>query len=128
MKIEHVAYSVSEPAKVAAWYEKNLGFKIVRSMDTAPVMHFLADDSGKMLIEIYNNPAVKVPDYRAMDPLLLHLALVSTDPIKDKERLLAAGATVAADYLKTPMGDELIMLRDPWGFAVQLCRRTKPMM
>lgn len=128
MRMEHVAYSVENPAEVAAWYVKNLGMKIVRKMDDRPWMHFLADASGNILIELYNNPKVKVPDYRGMDPLLLHLAFTAGDIVKDRDRLLAAGATIADDLTTTPAGDQLVMLRDPWGFAVQLTKRVKPML
>ena len=27
----------------------------------------------------------------------------------------------------SPAGDDLAMLRDPWGFALQLVKRAKPM-
>ncbi len=35
-------------------------------------MHFLADGSGRVMLEMYNNPAATVPDYNAMHPLVLH--------------------------------------------------------
>lgn len=127
MKIEHLAYSAHDPAAVAAWYAKHMGFTIKRKMDTPPFMHFICDDSGKVMIELYNNPAVKVPDYKSMDPLLLHLAFVSSDVRADRDRLLKAGCSLAADVLLTPGGDELVMLRDPFGFAIQLCKRRDPM-
>jgi hypothetical protein len=28
----------------------------------------------------------------------------------------------------TPAGDELVMLRDPWGVALQLVKRAQPML
>ncbi|MCE9591606.1 MAG: VOC family protein [Planctomycetes bacterium] len=128
MRMEHIAYSVEDPAKVAQWYVKNLGMKVVRKMDDRPWMHFLADASGSILIELYNNAKVKVPDYRGMDPLLLHLAFSAADITKDRDRLIAAGATVADDLVTTPAGDQLVMLRDPWGLAIQLTKRVKPML
>ncbi len=127
MRIEHVAFQVEDPIAIAAWYVKNLGFKIVRENATGVKMHFIGDDSGRGLIELYNNPKVKVPDYKSMDPLLLHVAFQSADVRKDRDTLLAAGATLADDLFTTPAGDELIMLRDPWGLAIQLCWRKNPM-
>jgi len=59
-----------------------------------------------------------------MDPLLFHLALTSFDPDADSKRLIAAGA-VYVDEVKTPDGSYLIMLRDPWGVALQLCKRSR---
>jgi len=74
---------------------------------------FLADDSGAILLEIYCNPPDQLPDYRSMDPLLLHVAFVSADPDSDKAALVAAGADVVEDK---PLedGSRVIMLRDPW--------------
>lgn len=40
------------------------------------------------------------------------------------ERLQKAGATIAVETTITPLGDELVMLRDPWGMAFQLCNRA----
>ena len=80
-----------------------------------------------MLLEIYKNPADQVPPYADMDPLLLHLAFVSDDPETDKAALLAVGATfIKDDHLDD--GSYLVLLRDPWGLAIQLCRRTPPML
>jgi glyoxylase I family protein len=79
------------------------------------------------MIEIYHNPACPVPDYAAQDPLVLHLALLSEDVDGDRDRLIAAGATVADPKKTTPAGDTLCMLRDPWGCAVQLISRAQPM-
>ncbi|MFW5738430.1 MAG: VOC family protein [Spirochaetota bacterium] len=127
MRIEHIAYNVADPQKVAAWYAENLGFTIERAGGEPPYAHFLADDTGGVMIEIYHNTSCAVPDYAKQDPLLLHLALVSNDAQADSERLTAAGATVADPIRTTPAGDTLCMLRDPWGFAVQLCQRAEPM-
>lgn len=127
MKIEHVAFNVSDPQATAAWYAEHLGFKIVRAVETAPFAHFLADDSGTVMIEIYGNEDARIPVYSAMNPLVLHLALVTHDMDADRSRLIAAGAEAVGDVQTTPAGDRLAMLRDPWGFAVQLCERTVPM-
>jgi len=42
------------------------------------------------------------------------------------ERLLAAGATLA-DNQRLPDGTHLVMLRDPWGVPLQLCKRATPL-
>jgi glyoxylase I family protein len=127
MKIEHFALNVSEPGAIADWYAQNLGLKIVRKMEEAPFMHFLADDSGNTMIEIYNNSAGAVPDYGKMNPLLLHLAFVSENPNSDRQRLEKAGAVFVEEVLPGD-GSQLIMMRDPWGLALQLCKRGKPML
>ena len=127
MKIEHVAMNVKDPLAVAKWYVENLGLRIVRAGGAPTFTHFLADEGDHVMVEIYYNSAAAVLDYASMDPLLLHLAFVSHDMQADHARLIEAGATPAGDIGTTPAGDQLAMLRDPWGFAIQLARRNKPM-
>lgn len=127
MKIEHFALNVADPVAMAAWYEQHLGLKTVRKIESVPHTHFLADSSGTVLLEIYNNPPGKVPDYSSMDPLLLHLAFVSEDPDAEKTTLIRAGAALV-DEVKLADGSILVMMRDPWGLAIQLCKRAAPML
>ena len=127
MKLEHFALNVSDPVEMASWYDAHLGLSTVRKMEEAPYTHFLADSSGTILLEIYNNPEDQVPSYADMDPLLLHVAFVSENPDSDKDDLLAAGASLVEE-LHLDDGSHLIMLRDPWGLAIQLCKRGKPML
>lgn len=127
MKIEHFAVNVDDPLAMSDWYEQYLGLSVVKKSKQAPYMTFLADDSGRVMIEIYNNPVDQVPDYKNMDPLILHLAFVSDNPEIDKVRLLDAGATLVSDE-RLEDGSHLVMLRDPWGLAIQLCKRNKPML
>lgn len=127
MKLEHVAVNVSDPLSMAAWYTKHLGLEVVRSLATPPYTHFLRDSGGSMMIEIYKNPPDQVPDYGKMNPLLLHLAFVSEDTEREKSRLVEAGATLVQDETLAD-GSRLVMLRDPWGLSVQLCKRAKPML
>lgn len=127
MKIEHLALNVADPIAMADWYCSHLGMSVAFQLDRAPYTRFLADSSGTVMIEIYSNPADQVPAYRDMNPLLLHIAFVSEKPSSDKERLIGAGAKLVEEiHLKD--GSELVMLRDPWGLALQLCKRGKPML
>jgi uncharacterized glyoxalase superfamily protein PhnB len=128
MKIEHFAVQIEDPAAVAAWYVAHLGFIVKRSSAAPTHTHFLADSAGSVMLEIYNNPAVRAPQYAGMHPLLLHLAFSSDDPAADRDRLVSAGAAVVEDLTTTPAGDVLVMLRDPWGFAIQLVKRASPML
>lgn len=127
MKLEHVAFNVAAPALAAEWYVKHLGMEIVFQRDVPPYTVFLADDSGQITIEFYLDPPGQVPDYASMDPLLLHLAFISNDPTQEQKKLIAAGATLYSDRI-TPDGTRLVMLRDPWGLPVQLCKRVKPLL
>jgi glyoxylase I family protein len=127
LNVEHVACNVAEPAAMAAWYVEHLGMRIVRRMTTAPYIHFLADARGQAVIEIYNNPADPVPDYSAMHPLRFHVAFSAADPDAAAASLVAAGATLV-DAQTQPDGSRLVMLRDPWGLPLQLCKRTVPLL
>jgi catechol 2,3-dioxygenase-like lactoylglutathione lyase family enzyme len=126
--VEHIAWQVEDPPAVADWYVKHLGFRIVRRNDDPAKTHFIADASGRCVVEIYHNPAASVLDYKRMHFLQLHLAFQVTDPTATRDQLLAAGCTIAEDVRTTPAGDELCMMRDPFGFAIQLCKRARPMM
>ncbi|MDN3688899.1 VOC family protein [Cyclobacterium jeungdonense] len=127
MKIEHIALNVKHPQAVSDWYEKNLGLKVVKKMANAPFMTFLADDSGKVMIELYQNAKAPVLEYAKLDPLMLHLAFVSENPEEEKKRLVEAGAELVSDDTLED-GTRLLMLRDPWGLSIQFCKRAKPML
>ena len=127
MKLEHFALNVEDPIAMTRWYVDHLGMTVMRKSDSHPYAAFLADDSGRIMIEIYRNPPEKVPDYRAMDPLLVHVAYVSDDPARDSDRLVKAGAKLVSE-LHLDDGSHLVMLRDPWGLALQLCKRGNPML
>ena len=126
MRIEHVALNVPDPAAMAGWYVEHLGFRVVRSSDEPVVCRFLADDGGGML-EIYRNTAAPVPDYASSDPLVMHIAMEADDVPATHDRLVAAGAASVQPPHKLPTGDDMAMLRDPWGVALQLIRRAEPM-
>jgi len=128
MNIEHLALQVANPAEMAAWYCEHLGTKVVRQK--ADTCFFLADESGRVVLEIYYNPAARIPDYPAMDPLELHLAFASDDVRADAERLVAAGAQLEGtldDLAPTTAGSVFGMVRDPWGLPVQLVKRVPPL-
>jgi len=127
LAVEHIAWNVSDPAAIAAWYVEHLGMRIVRQSIEPPFVHFLSDADARVVIELYSNDADPVPDYAAMHPLRFHLAFATSDPERAKDALIAAGATFVDDRVVGD-GSRLIMLRDPWGVAVQLCKRTAPLL
>lgn len=113
MRIEHAGIQVKDPAAMADWYVAQLGFKCVRSADTPVPVRFIADESGRVMLEVYHNPDIGVPDYAVMDPLHLHVAFVRNDPGGTAKRLVRAGAALVSGPEIQPNGDELVMLRDP---------------
>lgn len=125
MKFEHFALNVPDARAHAAWYLAHLGFTIARSRPDAPFTHFLADSTGRTIVELYSNPRAAMPDYAAQHPLVFHLALAAADARAERARLEQAGATFVVEEPQ-PDGSILIMLRDPWGVALQLCQRTNP--
>ena len=92
MKIEHFALQVADPIAVARWYVVHLGMTIQRGSKEPPFAHFLADDGGQMLIEIYYNDNFDVPNQANVPPAHFHLALVSDNIEQDRARLIEAGA------------------------------------
>lgn len=127
MKIEHTAYQVADAAATARWYVEHLGMTIKRSMEASPFAHFLADTGDRVMLEFYTNPALDTPDYFALHPLIFHLAYLADDVAATRGRLLAAGATAEGEISVTAGGDEMCLLRDPWGLPLQLVRRQSPM-
>jgi catechol 2,3-dioxygenase-like lactoylglutathione lyase family enzyme len=127
MKIEHTAYQVADPVRVARWYVQHLGMTVKRAQAEPPFVHFLADDGDAVMLEFYNNPKAEVPDYRELHPIVFHLAFKTDDVAATRTRLLSAGATEEGDISVTPAGDEIAMLRDPWGLPLQLLRRRVSM-
>ena len=127
MKIEHFAFNVADPIAVAEWYVTHMGMTIARKMEGGPNTHFLADNSGQVMIEIYNNPPDQVPDYANMNPLILHLAFVCENPEEKRAELEKVGATFAEE-VRIKDGSHLVMMRDPWGLAIQLCKRGNKML
>lgn len=127
LNVEHVALNVPHPAAMAAWYVNNLGMRIVRQSNAAPYIHFVADAGGRTVIELYSNPIDPIPDYASMHPLRLHVAFATSDPDGARSALVAAGASFV-DEMTREDGTRLLMLRDPWGLAIQLCKRAEPLL
>jgi glyoxylase I family protein len=127
VKIEHIAFQVEDPISVAEWYIEHLGMTLKRAYPQRPFGQFLSDDGDAVMLEFYNNPKATVPDYRAIDPLALHVAFRVKDIASERAKLLAAGATAEGDITTADNGDKLAMHRDPWGLAVQLVTRIENM-
>jgi glyoxylase I family protein len=128
MKIEHFAINVPDPLSTARWYVENLGFTVKRRMIDPPYGHFLADDSGTVMVEIYCRSDAAVPDYANQHPGVLHLALISKDVEADVARLERAGGALWGQIDRQSNGDVLAFVKDPWGFTLQLVKRGQPLL
>src|ERR1051325_10528559 len=104
MHIEHLALNVPDPVKMAAWYVTHLGMRVLRRQEQAPFTHFIVDESGRVVLELYHHTKAVLPDYAKLDPLSLHIAFTAADVAKERDRLLAAGATPAGDIVTTDTG------------------------
>ncbi len=119
---EHTALNVPEIDAAGQWYCRNLNMKVLRS---GPSVRYLADTTGRLIFELYTNPKVEIPDYSQVHPMTMHLAFCVSDVQGAIEKLTAAGATIVSDYETAPSGDEMAMLRDPWGIPLQLMKRAE---
>ncbi len=128
MKIEHVAFNVSNPEELMHWLAEHMDMEIVRKFDNEFRTCFLADSERETMLELYNNPSAPTPDYASLSALVVHIAFTVDDVPKVRERLLAAGGTADGEVVTTPDGDELCMVRAPGGMAIQLMKRAEPMM
>jgi glyoxylase I family protein len=126
MRLEHFALQVPEPVAMADWYVKHLGATVARAGGAPQHGRFLM--VGGTMFEIYNNPAVPIPDYASIPVMQLHLAFVSENLRTDRDRLVKAGARLIEDVSTTPAGDEIMMLRDPWNLPIQFVKRKEPML
>ena len=125
MKFEHFALNVPDVRAMSRWYVENLGLQVLRNREDAPYTHFLGDDTGRVFIELYSNPVAIYPNYATQHPLVFHFAMFSTNAAADRERLEKVGATFFVEDT-APDGTRLVMMRDPWGVALQICQRGKP--
>ena len=76
MIFEHFALNVEQPVEIAKWYVDNLSMKIVKNLDKPPHTHFLADTTGRVVMELYNNPVAKIPDHKNAHLLEFHFAFM----------------------------------------------------
>ena len=127
MVFEHFALNVEKPIEVAKWYVDNLEMKIAKGSHESPYAHFLADKTGRLVIEIYKNDSAEIIDFKSKHPLEFHFAFMVKNAEETKNRLLSAGANFVEE-LKPEDGSHLVMLRDPFGIPLQLCERGIPMM
>jgi glyoxylase I family protein len=128
IRLEHVALNVEDPAAMAEWYSENLAMKIIRKGPPPANGRFICDEQENVTLELYTNPPDAVPDYRSMNPLVFHIAFMVDDVGRICRELAAADATVVTEVSITEDGDEIAMLRDPWGVPIQFLKRAEPML
>ena len=125
MKFEHFALNVPDARAQSQWYVDHVGFKILRQRQETPYTHFLGDDTGRVILELYSNTTQPFLSFSANHPLLFHFAVVAKDARADRQRLEKAGAKLLTEET-LPDGTFLVMMRDPWDVPLQLCQRSTP--
>ena len=126
MKFEHVGINVPDAKAMAEWYVEYCGMSVVKSSGPPVHCHFLADATGRTVVEIYTNEKAPVPDYASQPPLVYHFAMAVENPGALKTLLLEKGATLVVEETLDD-GSYLVTLRDPWGIPLQLCKRATAM-
>ncbi len=125
---EHYALNVEDSRAKVQWLVDNLGL-VVMTEGKAPSYGMLVADAGKhLMMEIYQNTKFPVINFSDVSHNATHLAFTVPDIAAAKRQCVGAGATVVEDVLKTPGGDFVLMLRDPWGEPLQLVTRLAPML
>ena len=124
MVFEHLALNVNNVAAVVKWYVSHLQLKVVRQQKELPFMTFIADASGRVILELYQRPDALMTNFGRQHQLTFHVAFVSENAEKDSERLQEQGAIFVEEVRKED-GSHLVMLRDPWGMPLQLCQRSE---
>lgn len=122
MIFEHFAINTDNIHAVISWYVTHLGLSIVSEQKEPPYMTFMADSSGRVIMELYHRPDKRISDFVNQHPLTFHVAFVSENAERDRVRLMEQGASFVEEVKKED-GSLLIMLRDPWGLPLQLCQR-----
>lgn len=123
MTFEHFALNVVDIDGVVSWYCSNLGLTVHNQQKESPFMTFLADSTGRVVVEFYTREDELAENFSKRHPLTFHVAFVSENAENDKQRLLKVGASFFEEVFKED-GSHLVMLRDPWGMPLQLCQRA----
>jgi glyoxylase I family protein len=125
---EHIAFNVPDPVAAAKWYTENLGMKVMRQGGAPAFTTFVADSNEHMMMELTHNAGVPLFEPAKLSHVSIHLAFMVPEIGTIKAKLLSAGATLVDDITKTPSGDQVLMLRDPWGLPIQFVQRVKQML
>jgi glyoxylase I family protein len=128
LRFEHFALNVPDPQKMVNWYVENMGMKIMRKGGPPTYGSFVSDPGGNMMLELQLNSGYPVLDLSKIDPPAMHFAFVVDDVVALRTALVASGATVAEELRETNTGDQVLVLRDPWGFAIQFIKRGTAML
>ena len=124
MNIEHIGLCVAAPITMGNWYRDHLGFRILWCAgDDNEGVSFITDSADKTVLELGKLREGPPLDPLALLPLQLHLGIECDDPVAEAERLISVGAELIGESPRNSYQGEKILVRDPWGFVIQLLNR-----
>ena len=124
--VEHIGICVDAPISMGNWYRDHLGFRILHSAgDDTEGVSFIVDSVGKTVLELGKLAEGPPLDPRSLSPLQLHVAIKCEDPAAEAERLVAVGAELIGESPRNAYPGEKTLVRDPWGFVIQLLNRKQ---
>ncbi len=125
MVFEHLGLAVPEPQKMADWYIEHLSFSLIlRAGDDESGGAFIVDQSKKFTLELFASPDLEPFDTESFVPMQFHMAYKSADAEQDLKRLVAAGATFVKRCSAPGAADNILLVKDPWGFVIQIVQRA----
>ena len=128
LRPDHLELNIADTREKAKWYVENLGLKIVSQSDGPSYNIFISDADDNMMLELNQDSKSPMLEFEKIDYNSFHFAFLVPDIASIKDKLISAGAKLAEDIKKTANGDQVLMLRDPWGQAIQFVKRVKPML
>jgi catechol-2,3-dioxygenase len=119
-RFEHLAINVENPKKVADWYVKYVGLKIVSE---SKKMIFVGDMDNHFMFELYNKAEAK-GKYSDLDHATSHVTF-TTDDADGLAKVMQEGGAKILSQFNNPVGDTVINMTDPWGNNLQVIHRVK---
>ena len=102
--------------------------KVMRKGGPPTYGTFVADAGKHMMMELYHNTAYPLLDLPSIHHLSFHFAFTVGDVQAIRDKLIVAGAKLVEDIRVSGSGDQILMLRDPWGVPIQFIERAEPML
>ncbi|MCX6132449.1 MAG: VOC family protein [Ignavibacteriales bacterium] len=128
LRFEHLALNLADPWSAANWYVENLGMRVVRQGGAPSFTQFVADDGKNMMLEFSTSTSAPMLDLIKLNTVSIHVAFVVDDVRSLRTGLIEAGATLADEIRETNAGDQVLVLRDPWGLPIQFIKRGEPLL
>ena len=119
---EHLRLNVADKEASAKWYVEHVGLEIIPAENKDLV--YVADKDHNFMIEFSSIPGVR-QTYSDVDLNAFHLAFEGHATIEAvAEKMLKNGATQLGEIYRNKVGDYVLNLQDPNGFAAQLIHRV----